>query len=111
MLMNQEYEEYEEYLESLEMEEKLSEQELSDLLDYEIDCQKGECRRWQMSVKSIIKLCDRYFAIDWERGLTEMQENEFFEQPYEVKKVEYEKLIKVTEWVDVKEGKEENTNE
>lgn len=96
------------YLEKILNGEELSEQEISDLLDYEIDCQEGDCGRWQMSVKSIIKLCDRYFAIDWERGLTEMQENDFYNQPYEVKKVEYEKVIKVTEWVDVKEG---NVNE
>lgn len=97
------------YLEKILNGEELSERELKDLtFDYEIDCQEGDDGRWTTSVKTIVELCDRYFAIDWERGLTEEQENEFYNQPYEVKKVEYEKVIKVTEWVGVKEG---NVNE
>ena len=89
-----------EYLEKILNGEELTEIELSDLVDYEIDSQEGDCGRWTMPVKSIVELCGRYFAIDWDRGLTEMQENEFYNQPYEVKQVE--KMVKVTEWVDVK---------
>ena len=33
------------------------------------------------------------------RGLTEYQENAFYEQPYEVEKRTYEKTITVTEWI------------
>lgn len=95
------------YLEKILNGEELTEEELEDLVfDYEIDCQDEDCDRWVTYVKTIVNLCDRYFAIDWERGLTEMQENGFFEQPYEVKKVEYEKVIQVTEWVKTK--KEDN---
>lgn len=88
------------YLEKILNGEELSEREFKDLVfDYEIDCQEGDCGRWTQSAKTIVNLCGRYFAIDWERGLTEMQEHEFYNQPYEVKKVEYEKVVKVTEWV------------
>jgi hypothetical protein len=37
--------------------------------------------------------------VEWEEGLTENQENEFYNQPYEVEKKTYEKTITVTEWV------------
>lgn len=54
-------------------------------------------RRWTESISTIVKADDRYFSIDWERGLTELQENYFLEQPYEV--IKTEKVITVTEWV------------
>ena len=80
--------------------EKLSERELRNLvLDNEIESEWGENRRWTRSVTTIVKLCDRYFAINWEEGLTECQENEFYEQPYEVENRTYEKTITVTEWI------------
>lgn len=76
---------------------ELSEKELKMLVwEYEIDASYGENRRWSRSVTTIVQLGDRYFAIEWEEGLTEMQENEFYEQPYEVEKTE--KTVVVTEW-------------
>ena len=95
----------EEYLKKIENGEELSEEELKDLVDYEIDCQEGDCGRWHEYVKTIVNLCGRYIAIDWKRGRTECQENEFYEQPYEVKKVE--KMVKVTEWVKTTKGENE----
>lgn len=66
--------------------------------EYEIDTQYHENRRWLRGVTTIVKLLDRYFSIDWDEGLTEMQENEYWNQPIEVEKHEYEKTITVTEW-------------
>lgn len=66
--------------------EPLTESELSDMRDFSIERDYGENRRWQRSVYDICMMCDRYFALTWEEGLTESQENEFFEQPYEVYK-------------------------
>ena len=84
--------------------ESLTEQEIKELVwDYEIDREEGDNRRWTRSVTSIVKLCDKYFAIDWEEGLTECQENEYYNQPYEVVKHTYEKTITVTEWIAVEE--------
>lgn len=41
------------------------------------------------------------------RGLTECQENDFEDQPVEVRKHTYEKIIEVTEWIPIKgEGNE-----
>lgn len=63
-----------------------------------VDEEEGDSGRWSQSIMTVVKLCDRFFAIDWERGLTERQENEFYNQPYEVEKNTYEKTIMVTEW-------------
>lgn len=82
--------------------EKLSERELSNLVcGYEVESEYGENRRWTRTVETIVKLCGRFFCVCWEEGLTECQENEFWEQPVEVKKHTYEKVITVTEWVAV----------
>ena len=81
--------------------EPLTEQELRTLVSYyTIESSKDEDRRWSRTVTSIIELNDRYFAIIWEEGLTESQENSFLNQPYEVELNEYEKVqvIKVREW-------------
>lgn len=77
----------------------LSERDIRKLVwDYEIDREEGDCGRWTRHIHSIISINDRTFCIEWEQGLTEMQENEFYNQPYEVEKVTYEKTITVTEW-------------
>lgn len=90
--------EEEKFLERILNGDKLTERELSEIIvDYFIDEECGECGRWTQSMQTIIELCDRCFAVDWERGLTEHQENEFYKQPYEVEKVE--KMIKITKWV------------
>lgn len=80
--------------------ENLTEKELRNVVfDYEIETEYGENRRWTRSVSTVVKLCNRFFMIEWEEGLTEYQPNEYLEQPYEVEKKEYEKLIKVVQWV------------
>lgn len=92
---------YDEYIiGKIDAGEKLSEKELKELRwDFnEADTIYGENRRWSRSVRSIIEICGRYFALDWEEGLTEYQDNEFYNQPFEVEKKEYQKTITVTEW-------------
>lgn len=82
---------------------RLSEDEIKELV-YEypiVDEILGEEHRWTREIKTIIDVDGQYFAIDWLRGLTECQENEFWEQPYPVikkeevvieKKIKYEKI-------------------
>lgn len=50
-------------------------------------------------MESVVCLCGRYFSIYWEEGLTEYQPNEFYDQPEEVEKHEYDKTIHVVEWI------------
>ena len=80
----------------------LTKGELKELVfDYQFEELEGDRGRWSITTQSIVELRDKCFAIDWEKGATEMQENEFYNQPYEVKKVE--KMGPVTEWVPVKQ--------
>lgn len=110
-LKEKQYEEYynthfeEIMLQKIDNHEKLTEHELSELAyDYEIERDEGDNRRWSQTITSYVKIKDRFFVINWERELTECQDNEFDEQPYEVEKKTYEKIIPeqkmiVTEWV------------
>ena len=88
-------------LQKIDNKEELTEDELSHLV-YEFDKEKdyGENERWTRSVTTIVELCDRTFAVNWEEGLTEDQPDEFYSQPYEVELREYEKTITVREWVE-----------
>lgn len=95
-------------LNAIESDRDLEEHELRNLIAFSIDDIEGYSGRWTQSVMSIIELCGRHFALCWERGLTECQENLFYDQPYEVEKHEYEKTIMVTDWVEKKSG---NKNE
>jgi hypothetical protein len=82
--------------------EKLTERELQTLVgDFEVDTEYGHNRRWTRGVTTIVELKGRFFSVDWEEGLTESQENEYYNQPYEVVKHTYEKTITVTEWIAV----------
>lgn len=93
------YDEYEvELVKKIDDGENLERWDLIDLLDYEIERDNGDNRRWSRTITSICELCGRYFCLEWEEGLTEMQENEFDNQPYEVDEHTYEKTITVTEW-------------
>ena len=89
----------------------LTEDELHRLLDYELyeEREYGDDTRWSRGVASVIKLCNRHFMLYWQKGLTEMQEDYFCDQPYEVEKVQYEKTILVKEWWE-KGRKEEATD-
>ena len=79
--------------------EKLTERELRTLVfEYEVETEEGNSLRWVKSMFTVVELCGRTFGINWFSGLTECQENEFNEQPYEVEKHEYEKVITVKEW-------------
>jgi hypothetical protein len=87
-------------LAKIDAKENLTEKELSEVVfGYEVDTEYGDNRRWTRTVTTIVELLGRFFSIDWEEGLTESQENEFYNQPVEVKKNTYEKTIVVTEWV------------
>lgn len=79
--------------------ENLTEDELKIIRGYSIEDIEGEESRWTRHIESIISMCGRFFALDWERGLTEYQENGYYNQPYEVEKKTVTKTITVVEWV------------
>lgn len=57
----------------------------------------GDDHRWQKEKSIIFEIQGRYFCLDYLEGLTEMQDDYFFEQPYEV--IKKEKTIVINEWV------------
>ena len=61
--------------------------------------EEGDSGRWERYMTTILKIKDRYFAVGWESGLTECQENYYDGPVYEVKQVK--KMIEVTEWISV----------
>lgn len=88
-----------ELLKKIDAGEKLTESELKILAqEFDIERIEGDDHRWQREIRSICKLGDRLFAVDWMSGLTEMQEDNFWEQPFEVEKVTYTKTVEVTEY-------------
>lgn len=67
--------------------ENLSEKEIQQLLwEYpNVYEEAGEMRRWQRSVSTVVKVNGEYYRIDWEQGLTEAQDNDYYQQPVKVR--------------------------
>ena len=82
----------------LENGEELSERELKymDIYFSEVYREEGESGRWTKDVLSVFEVGDKKYALNWKEGLTEFQENEYWEQPYLVKLEEKEVVIKKT---------------
>jgi len=99
----------------LEDGEKLNEEELR-ALACEVEFSKsgefehvaeleGDDHRWQREVSTIVKAHGRYWRIDWMRALTENNEDEFWNQPVEVRPVT--RIIparEVTEYVQIEDA-------
>lgn len=94
---------YDETIAKLKSGEKLNENEIATLVYErgEVDEIDGYSYRWTKSVETIIDIDGELWEIDWQKGLTEYQENEFYNQPYRV--VKREKQVIVTEYVAVEE--------
>lgn len=81
--------------------DELTENEIRNMLDFKnIYEDHGEDRRWSKSILTVVEVDGTCYAIEWEKGLTEMQENMFYNQPYKVK-LEKEKKEIVVETVNV----------
>lgn len=94
----------EEILKKIDNKEFLSEKEIKTFVhdNCEVDEIEGEEHRWYRVITTIIEINNRYFAICWNRGLTEYQENEYPNQPYEVESKD--EIITIKKWI----KKEEN---
>lgn len=52
-----------------------------------IDVVEGECLRWTQCMETIFEVDGRRFAVSWDKGLTEYQENDFCcSEVYEVER-------------------------
>ena len=82
-----------------------------DRIEYEIidTIYDDELNWWSCNVQTIIKYKNKYYSILWEEGLTEYQDNGFYEQPYEV--IKKTKVIEQDYWISPdKEEKETQPN-
>ena len=79
--------------------EDFSEQELKKMFDQleEVDIVEGACGRWYQEISTIFKVKNKYIQLDWLRGLTEYQPNEFDNNPYEV--IPEETTVVITKWM------------
>lgn len=77
----------------------LTEDEISELINgYEIESEDLDEYRWTTLKKTVIKINNRYFEIEWQCANTEMQENCFLDSRL-VEVVPVEKTTTVTETV------------
>jgi len=83
-----------------------TENELNDLVteyeDITVDTIEGGDRRWSRNMETILIIEGKYFSIQWEKGLTENQENEFYDQPIEVSLHEEEIIYTKRTYIAVK---------
>ena len=62
--------------------------------DYKyITCVEGKASRWTRSMAEIFEIDGEYWAVPWQNGLTEYQEDTYIGQPYRVEPIE-ETIIK-----------------
>ncbi len=82
--------------------EPFSEEEIENILmSYTIAEKEGENGRWSQPITSIVSLCGHTFQIDWRNGLTEEQDNEYPNQPFEVTSYTHIEMVTVTDWTPV----------
>lgn len=65
-----------------------------------VETEYGEPRRWSRLATTYCEFNNKYYACEWDQGLTEMQESDWYgDQPYEVVPKEKTVVIKVWEKV------------
>lgn len=95
-----------EFLQRYDNKDTFTEDEVHDLYCGDIEGEieeveeiEGEHCRWTYCNTKILKMQDRYFDVTAYIGLTEMQDNEYDIQPFEVRPVE--KVVVVTSWEEI----------
>lgn len=96
--------EEQEFLKRFDNGETFDEEELREIIEEEIfsivDTQSSsELLRWTRSVTTVFEIEGRLFALEWQQGLTEDCDDEFYNQPYEVEKKEKTVTVNVVEYV------------
>ena len=76
----------------------LSESELRDLYEYfgVVYEERGDDGRWSRHMLTVYRIGDKNYALDWNEGLTENQENDYSNQLYEVSVEEVEVTVTKT---------------
>lgn len=80
-------------LNKIKHKESLNIRELCDIIfECDIYTEEGDDDRWYRYMSTISKLDDTYVVTNWEKGLTEYQDNEYDENPIIVTKIETEEI-------------------
>ena len=89
-------EQYFQYL--IDNNKEFDEEDLREFMDicFEESIHGTDLDRWTRHITTICKLNDKYYAVEWEQGLTEYQEDYIEEQPYEVES--YEEVVVIKKW-------------
>lgn len=64
---------------------------------------EGDSGRWTQSMSTIFEIDSQLYCIDWECGLTEYQDNEYWEQPYKVRREEKEVTTTIVSYIPVED--------
>ena len=95
-----------EFLQRYDNKDTFTEDEIHDLYCGDIEGEieeieeiEGEHHRWMYYNTKILKMQDRYFDVTAYLGLTELQDNEYTIQPFEVRPVE--KIVVITSWEEI----------
>lgn len=93
--------------EKLQDGDHLTESEIESLCwDYpEVYEEEHDSGRWTTFMTTVVDVNGKNYAINWQRGLTEYQENIYDEQPYECELVEEEVTITKTTIYEIKKDK------
>lgn len=96
-----------ELLEDYELEEIAFESQYGGLFaDNFVEVIKKDDTRWFKNMTTILKIDGELYAVDWAKGLTEMQKDSFWGgRGYKVRKTE--RIITITDYERIEEG--ENT--
>ena len=103
----------EEIYEKLQNKEMLSEEEIESLVwdSEQVYEEAGKDHRWQKEMFTVVKVENKFYGICWMKGLTEYQENEYYEQPFEVGCENKTEVVKKEIWKPINEiSNDENEN-
>lgn len=91
-----------EFLEKFDKGEEFTEDEIVELIweFNEVERIEGENRRWSRWVDVVIEVKGRYFMTGYDEGLTEYQDNEYYES-YVKEVTPVERTVVVKDWVEV----------
>lgn len=68
----------------------------------EVERNKGDVYKRRQFMETIFVVDGRHFSLSWVKDLSDYGDDEFYNQPEEVVLHEYEKLVKVREWISKK---------
>lgn len=103
----------EEIYKKLQNKERLSEEEIESLVwdSEQVYEEAGEDGRWTRRMFTVVKAENKFYGICWEKGLTESQENSYYDQPVEVACENKTEVVKKEIWRPISEIQNVENNE